>query len=614
MRNKQERMPRQLPKNREQPNFTHLMLTGASSAESELVALDGAGKPMFWNAHPVAENSEMYINAVSTTAETTTLSDSMSKYPTDKAWSKTGGISLDGLFVPFSANFVVKSDSGFTKDKNRDLSSSLPTYERPYARLDKDGGVVESQDITKDATHPLMGANAPSPQLITSVSLNPFASGHQIQMVNKNKRMDSGAGGANASPTTVSKYSKDIPTLVNAPKSSQNVERPMALRGPLVIAGWGYDTDGLPVPNMKYDADYKDDDKNAETYGEQKYTPKQMRAVDDQGNKHDHKHFIPNHLARSDKWKVGPVDLRWDRERKVWTAGGGAAGTVTNFYLCKAAKCVLPKAGMDGNNSFNFGVGGNITSPGRLYRNPCPTINCDYNSYFPTSIHYPDIEVYDPEDHNWCGLCKTFGNQTACGDFADACAPFYDALIIRKLSEDVGGTTELKECTDKFRKAEGGNPFARRAGNPCHGWGSSYLGKLEGVTKKINDGDWTDTAKDILYQKIFIDNPLGQGLMVGDTFFSYDTGRRITHEYTRSDTPGCGSQGGNKITVKETIHVHAILQGEFYGMEIISHAGCDRGEMAACSRKFFAQGFATGEDCGPDDDYTITSTSYSSSN
>ncbi len=74
-------------------------------------------------------------------------------------------------------------------------------------------------------------------------------------MVNKNKRMDFGAGTANATPATVSKYSKDIPTLVDAPKVSMNVERPMALRGPLVIAGWGYDTDGLTVPNMKYDGD-----------------------------------------------------------------------------------------------------------------------------------------------------------------------------------------------------------------------------------------------------------------------------------------------------------------------------------------------------------------------
>ena len=61
-----------------------------------------------------------------------------------------------------------------------------------------------------------------------------------------------------------------------------------------------------------------------------------------------------------------------------------------------------------------------------------------------------------------------------------------------------------------------------------------------------------------------------------------------------------------KSTYTESIPVHVILQGEFYGMEVISHAGCDRGEMGSCSRKFFAQGFATGEDCGPDDDYPQT--------
>ncbi len=609
MDNKRERLPRQLPETREQENFTHLMLTGSNSAESELLQLDASKGPMFWQDHPLAKNSAMRINAVRTTAETTTLSDTMSKYVNDESWSRSGGVSLDGLFVPFSANFVVKSDSGFIKDKNRDLHSNLPTFERPYSRADKEGTVVDERDTSEGATHPLLGAEAPSPQLITSVSLNPYASGHQIQHINKNQSFRNEDAGTIQAPTEVERYSKDIPTLVKAPEDSREVSRPMALRGPLVLAGWGYDTEGLPVPNMRYDADYKEDDKEADNFGEQKYTPQQMRAIDEQGNKNDHKHFIPNHLARTDKWKVGPVDLRWDRDRKVWTAGG-SEGTVTNFYLCKAAKCILPKAGMDGNNSFNLGVGGNINSPGRLYRNPCPTIACNYNSYFPTSIHYPDIEVYDPEDHNWCGLCKTFGNQTACGDFADACVPFYDGLIIRKLSENVGGTGALKECTDKFRKAENGNPHARRAGNPCHGWGSSYYGKLEGIKKKIDDGDWTEAAKDILYEKIFIDNPLGQGLMVGDTFFSYDTGRRITHEYVRSETDGCGGQGGKKITVKETIAVHAILQAEFYGMEIISHAGCDRGEMAACSRKFFAQGFATGEDCGPDDDYAVTSTSY----
>ena len=42
---------------------------------------------------------------------------------------------------------------------------------------------------------------------------------------------------------------------------------------------------------------------------------------------------------------------------------------------------------------------------GRLYRNPCPSDECDYFMYFPKSSLYPDIEIYDPEDENWCGQC-----------------------------------------------------------------------------------------------------------------------------------------------------------------------------------------------------------------
>ena len=77
----------------------------------------------------------------------------------------------------------------------------------------------------------------------------------------------------------------------------------------------------------------------------------------------------------------------------------------------------------------------------------------------------------------------------------------------------------------------------------------------------------------------------------------------IVYEYERTDIPSCGDAVGKRIKVKETIPVHVILQAEFFGIETITHAGCDRGEMAACSKKFFAQGFVTAEDCGPDDDY-----------
>lgn len=67
--------------------------------------------------------------------------------------------------------------------------------------------------------------------------------------------------------------------------------RAIALRGPLVIAGWGFDIDNKPVPNAS--PAYPDNAKME---------------------------FADNWLRRPETWKCGPVDLRWDDRRKVWTA------------------------------------------------------------------------------------------------------------------------------------------------------------------------------------------------------------------------------------------------------------------------------------------------------
>ncbi len=72
-------------------------------------------------------------------------------------------------------------------------------------------------------------------------------------------------------------------------------QRPVGLRMPLIGVGWGYDTNGKPVPNEHEDS-----------------------ATDPSDE------FYEDYLTRSDKWKCGPVDLRWDRVRKVWAAGLGA--------------------------------------------------------------------------------------------------------------------------------------------------------------------------------------------------------------------------------------------------------------------------------------------------
>lgn len=67
--------------------------------------------------------------------------------------------------------------------------------------------------------------------------------------------------------------------------------RGLALRGPIIITGWGYDIAGKPVPNQN------PDDPND--------------------------HFEDGYRFKPENWKTGPLDTRWDDRRKVWVAGGG---------------------------------------------------------------------------------------------------------------------------------------------------------------------------------------------------------------------------------------------------------------------------------------------------
>jgi hypothetical protein len=73
--------------------------------------------------------------------------------------------------------------------------------------------------------------------------------------------------------------------------STKHWYRAIALRGPLVLAGWGFDIDNKPVPNAS--TDYPNN-------------PKMQ--------------FEQDWLRKPQKWMCGPVDLRWDYKRNVWTA------------------------------------------------------------------------------------------------------------------------------------------------------------------------------------------------------------------------------------------------------------------------------------------------------
>jgi hypothetical protein len=495
-------------------------------------------------------------------------------------WRSTHGVSMDGLYTPFTTYMETTNVAGA---ESGDGKVDKPNMEVPYTVTDIEGKTVVKQ---------FYGTGS---KTVTSANFNPFAKGHTVShVVRGNTPNDlSSQGGAPAG------HVAELGTPVTGEKEEQ---RAVGMRGPMVLTGWGYDTDGLPVPNARLEAGNVETNYLSENFGKVKDAPDAFPQSYDE--------FLPGHMQQLQKWKSGPVDLRWDRDRKVWTS------QINKVFLSKTTKCILPQAGVDGLNSFNFGVGGNINIGGRLYRNPCSEQACNWDSYFPTSSLYPDIEIYDPEDQDWCGGCKIQGGTTICDDWSQACVPFYDAVIIRSIEHNVGEQNSYTNCGDKFDRA-GPDPMRRRAGNPCHGWGGAYGPKLENINAKIaKDSTFSNRAKSILYQRIFVENPLNQGLMIGDSFISYDTGRRVNYTYVKSTLPTCNTAGeiGDTVPqpmqVTESIPIHVILQAEFVGVEIVTRSGCEQGEVTACSRKIFAQGFSTMEDCGPDDDYPQTATGY----
>lgn len=131
-------------------------------------------------------------------------------------------------------------------------------------------------------------------------------------------------------------------------------QRFFAFRGPMMLHGWGYDTDGYPVPNLadqplEFDDsgrpkrfvltasgtnDYEKDGKFLPSPGESlgDIIGSGYVKEDGQWTRKPTRYFHLNWGERSDLWPIGPIDLRWDRERKVWTGGGGC-GEIDPPYI-----------------------------------------------------------------------------------------------------------------------------------------------------------------------------------------------------------------------------------------------------------------------------------------
>ena len=129
--------------------------------------------------------------------------------------------------------------------------------------------------------------------------------GHDIEMVARKSFNDFTGTGSGTS------YSLVMPVNVESGNYYTDYSedyRFFAMRGPMWMHGWGYDTDGKPVPN---EAD------TVEAASSGIFTSENLTN-----------RFLPNWLKRPNTWPVAPLDVRLNRERGVWeaSAGSGAGG------------------------------------------------------------------------------------------------------------------------------------------------------------------------------------------------------------------------------------------------------------------------------------------------
>jgi hypothetical protein len=196
---------------------------------------------------------------------------------------------------------------------------------RPVS-MDGDGGLPRYVQFTATSTSPSGGtsgsgcggvviSSTTTAATIVQDDLNPFTNpaGKSRNVVSTTRNDLSGVGHdfdilGRGSGVPSSGMIMSIANGATGTPDYQDDYRFFALRGPLVVHGWGYDTDGYPVPN-------KSDTEGPASSG-----------VFESSGLHGTK-FLDGHLRKPHTWPVAPVDLRLDRSRGVWVTGGASSSS-----------------------------------------------------------------------------------------------------------------------------------------------------------------------------------------------------------------------------------------------------------------------------------------------
>jgi hypothetical protein len=485
-------------------------------------------------------------------------------------WNLTSATSLDAIFCPYN-NAMDSGSAGpympyWTNPTDTTSVGNAQTL-NPFNPFNSLTGINSADDPYEDVW---MGSGH---NIAFSLNYNPLDSG----TVGPSGLYPSGIG----APIDFS-FEKDHYARHKVETSGI---RGVGLKSPMVLTGWGYDVNDSPVP-----ADINDSNK-----------------------------FHPQANWNMNLWKSGPVDLRWDEERGVWTGGN-----TTKLYLVKLTSLYTPP-------SFSFEV--DRSNSRDQYTRNAPSSLRTYDST--GNLYDPEYIAYQNNPEN-----MSYYEQL---DYDGLEFPYYEAFIVRETNESPSSSSYYNIWTEDCQDCG-------HITNPCGGGhNTSSVGK-----------------------KVLIENPLRQSFDVGDLAFTIYTGRK-KRVNTGGFTGGTGSGASATLTTDssgnasfnilsggegytkgafavtssgckictnialqtedgvissatlepsggltsnqtcflniypndanintELLPIHWVMQSEFKSQQVVTHVECDNGILQTCTMKIQTQGYKTCEWCGED--------------
>lgn len=195
--------------------------------------------------------------------------------------------------------------------------------------------------------------------------------------------------------------------LISGQNKYTNDYRFMALRGPLIVNGWGFDTEGYPIPNEV-------DNALAASSG-----------VYETAGRTDK--FMSGHLQRPDTWVTAPVDLRFDRNRGVWVGGSGSAPATTTG----SSDPIVVRLDTDRNSCC-------------VWKGHHKKVNAFTNNLCLPSIEREDILLYNPCNILSSGNCIVARPMEGSGELSSECNP--DNLPIYRFLTMATGPSDKTPC------------------------------------------------------------------------------------------------------------------------------------------------------------------------